>query len=416
MTNLLFSRLPKDKDCSGCGTCSAACPYSAISMRKDTEGFFYPEVDFELCVGCNICVKRCPAISKHCYIDRLSKTNIGIYAAWHKNENIRRDSSSGGIFTALATSILDSSGVVFGAYFEPPCRTCHTWVDCVDDLKKLRGSKYVQSEIGQSYAEVKLFLDKGRPVLFVGSPCQVAGLYSYLGSDHPALITADFVCHGVASIKLLHAELEYRLGDKISEISTVSFRDKRDGWRLSYWLVIDTIDGDIVALNYRKSPFHIGFLSGICLRPSCYSCRYKGVPRIADISLGDFREFSRVNKSLDDNKGTSLVLTNSKKGKQLFISIKDRINAYLCPFDYIIDNRALMESVSPHRQRTEFFRNLDVMPYSQLVRKYLSFPNVLQRGIAKTFRLCRKTLTINRYPFHKPRYDEKKQGGYFDVE
>ena len=208
------SKLPKYEECSGCETCSAVCPCAAISMREDTEGFRYPMVDLELCVGCDLCVKKCPAISEHWCVDRLAKADVSIYAAWHRNEAVRRGSSSGGIFTALATSVLYRSGVVFGACFEPPDRVCHAWVECVEDLEKLRRSKYLQSEIGQSYAEVKRFLNEGRHVLFVGSPCQVAGLYSYLGSDHPRLITTDFVCHGVPSVKLLRVELEDRFGDK----------------------------------------------------------------------------------------------------------------------------------------------------------------------------------------------------------
>lgn len=216
----------KNKDCMGCHACENSCPTQCISMMPDNEGFLYPKVDYSLCVECKKCISVCPIINK-VKVDN----NPQAYVSINKDDSIRLDSSSGGIFTTIAEKIINDDGVVFGAGYTDIFEVIHKFVDNTEKLSELRGSKYVQSKIGNTYKEAKDFLDMGRKVLFSGTPCQIAGLKSYLNKSYDNLITQDFICHGVPSPKVWRKYVEFRETEAKSKVSSVSFRNKDEGWK-----------------------------------------------------------------------------------------------------------------------------------------------------------------------------------------
>jgi len=214
------------KDCTGCHGCVNVCPQKCIEMKEDDEGFLYPNVDYNICISCKKCVKVCPMI-----IDFKIINNPIAYACINKDDFIRQNSSSGGIFTLFAESVINSGGVVFGAIFNNDFEVEHNYVESIEKLELLRGSKYVQSKIGFTYKHIKDFLVSGREVLFSGTPCQIAGLKTYLEKAYPNLITIDVICHGVPSPYVWHKYVKYRESKAKSTVKGVTFRKKHTGWK-----------------------------------------------------------------------------------------------------------------------------------------------------------------------------------------
>ena len=222
-------------NCCGCHACYNACPQNAIIMRKDELGFRYPVIDQEKCIECGLCKKVCPVLNKK----KINNQPIA-YACINKNDNVRRESSSGGIFTLIAEKILDLNGVVFGAQFDEKLNVSHAYVENKEDLYKLRKSKYVQSDIKDSYKKAKEFLDDDRFVLFTGTPCQVEGLYSYLRKDYNKLYTQDIICHGVPSPAVWKKYKEDVEKQKHMKVVNMNFRDKSNGWMLYFLKYTDS--------------------------------------------------------------------------------------------------------------------------------------------------------------------------------
>ena len=268
--------------CSGCYSCINICPKKCIEMREDEEGFEYPVVNKNVCINCNLCEKHCPIENK----ERNIEEPIA-YAAINKNEEIRRESSSGGMFTLLAEAILDKGGVVYGAAFNDEYIVEHIKVTQKEDLKLLRGSKYVQSKIGTIYEDVRDSLQNGKWVYFTGTPCQVDGLLTYLGKEDSHLICQDIVCHGVPSPKIWKWYLkQIKLNN-----ARISFRDKSTGWE-SYSF---TINQKKKFTQYASDNLYMrAFVKNLSLRPSCYECQSKGIKRKSDITLGDFWGINKV--------------------------------------------------------------------------------------------------------------------------
>ena len=212
--------------CTGCSACANICPKQCISMVADLEGFLYPSVDTKECINCGLCEKICPILKKN----PIKSDDIIAYAAMLNNTDIRLESSSGGVFTAIAESVIDKNGVVFGAELDENFNVIHTYVETKEELKKFRGSKYVQSVIGETYKRAKGFLDQGRFVLFTGTPCQIGGLYAYLNKDYDNLITQDLICHGVPSPMVWRKYLEFREDISHAGVRRMSFRHKKYGW------------------------------------------------------------------------------------------------------------------------------------------------------------------------------------------
>lgn len=354
-----------DKDCTGCHACFNICPQNCIVMTEDNEGFLYPQIDEDKCNDCGLCKKICPLNTKN-----LDGDNPKAYAAWNKDDEIRNASSSGGVFTALADKTLKAGGVVFGAIFDENMILKHIAVQHQSDMNKLRGSKYVQSIIGETFKETKSFLESDRDVIFSGTPCQIAGLYSYLGKDYARLLTVDVVCHGVPSPKVFDvykSELENKFGGKTIDIS---FRDKSKGWKnFSISLSFDnnTQYREVLTLDL----FLQGFLQNLYLRPSCHTCPFSRIPRVADISLADFWEVNSHHPEWDDDKGTSLILTQTEKGDEALKSCQEALYLFNAPLDKaILANPCICKPVPPNKNRGLFFTDFNNSSFKNVIAKY----------------------------------------------
>lgn len=326
-------KLASTKECTGCMACSNICDI-AIKIVIDKEGFRRPVIVTENCLNCGNCEKVCPVINP-IVPERLTEPRV--FACASSSKSTRLESSSGGVFTELAQFILKKHGIVFGAAFTSELKVEHIEVESEADLYKLRKSKYVQSDIGQCLKKAKDYLEAGQYVLFSGLPCQIAGLYSYLGNDYDKLYTVDILCKGAPSPDVLAkfiSETEKRYDCKIQDIS---FRDKKYGWGNRAMMVLNFTNSKQFVLPLTSSPFGSGFSTDLFLRPSCYNCKYKNKDRVSDITLGDFwgigedLSFNHLRK-----EGVSLVMLNSEKGKGIFNSIKANL---------LVDERSLNEAV-----------------------------------------------------------------------
>lgn len=337
------------EQCCGCGACYNKCPTGAISMQENNEGFLYPVIDEIKCTNCGLCQKACPSIN----VKYKNNPKPDCYAAM-ANDEIRMKSSSGGMFTLLANYILDKGGYVCGAAFDDDWSVHHIIIDNKEDLSKLRGSKYVQSDTENCYKEIKKLLDADKYVLFSGCPCQVAGLYTFLGKEYEKLLSVDILCHGAPSQGVWKKYLAENFQDK--KILNINFRDKSEiGWSCSDCTITLSNNEKIVSNNYTKL-FH----DSIIIRQSCEECRYSKLPRIADITLGDFWGISNYNKDLNDGKGTSFVLLNSFKGKNIFKSINVKSKKIKLKEDY--NNGNLRFNCKLNKNRERFFKLSEKYP------------------------------------------------------
>lgn len=356
--------------CSGCYSCINICPKKCIEMREDEEGFEYPVVNKNVCINCNLCEKHCPIENK----ERNIEEPIA-YAAINKNEEIRRESSSGGMFTLLAEAILDKGGVVYGAAFNDEYIVEHIKVTQKEDLKLLRGPKYVQSKIGTIYEDVRDSLQNGKWVYFTGTPCQVDGLLTYLGKEDSHLICQDIVCHGVPSPKIWKWYLkQIKLNN-----ARISFRDKSTGWE-SYSF---TINQKKKFTQYASDNLYMrAFVKNLSLRPSCYECQSKGIKRKSDITLGDFWGINKVCPEMQDGKGTSLIFVSSEKGIRLLNEIKDKIELRKVTIaDAVKYNPAIIVSSSQPTERTEFMKKIGKGKFNKITYRYVKDPFLLRMKI-----------------------------------
>ena len=299
--------------CSGCGACASACPVRAISMEADRKGFLYPKADPSICVGCGKCEALCPISNA----GGIRPETPMAYGAWSAREEIRSGSSSGGAFTEIAAEVLRQGGIVFGAAFDEDLSVRHIGVETEADLEKLRGSKYVQSTIGTAYLDAKKHLTAGRIVLFTGTPCQIAGLYRFLGREYENLHTQDIICHGVPAPAVWRAYIEYLETAAASRMRTAGFRHKKYGWK-NYSVRCSFSNGTSYVKRHSDDLYMQSFHRDLCLRPSCYRCAFKTTARISDITLADFWGVEKVCPEIDDDRGVSLVILHSLRGRALF--------------------------------------------------------------------------------------------------
>lgn len=354
--------------CTGCEACSNVCPVDAISMLEDEEGFRYPHVDEHLCIQCEKCLKVCP-ITNTPVIGKLSDPIV--FACKSNNDDIRVISSSGGIFSLIADAVLKKRGVVFGAGFDSDFSVVHMNAQNLTDLESLRRSKYVQSSIGLSYKEVEYFLDDGNIVLFSGTPCQIAGLQSFLKTPRDDLITMEVVCHGVPSSKVYRRYLSYLENSYNGEICEVNFRSKNRGWD-NYSTSIHFSNGKQYSEINSIEPFFMrGFLTNLYLRPSCYDCKFKHNNSVADITVGDYWRIDRLYSHFYDKKGVSLAVVNTEKGLSIFSEIEDDMDCIQTSLEHALEcNSVLNHSGQVPHNRDEFFFDLDALDYKTLMRKY----------------------------------------------
>ncbi len=381
----------KKNSCYGCSSCVQVCPQAAISFQQDNEGFFYPEIDQVKCIDCGLCRKACPIFKE---VKAVAPNYPEIYAVWHRDEDIRKSSTSGGVFSALARNVLSQGGVVFGAAFDKDIKVVHVGVDAPEQLYRLQGSKYTQSLIGECYREVKALLKEGKKVLFSGTPCQVNGLYSYLGKGFDNLYTCDCVCHGVPSPGIFELYKKHLQQTNKSEIQSFKFRNKLKGWK-NYNISVAFKNGTEVHTNFTEDPYMIGFIKNMYLRPSCHECKYASVQRQADITLADFWGVEKYNPLLDDDKGTSLILANSPKGSELLEACKDELVIHKADLQAAVrENPSLTGPSSPNKQRSEFFSVVPEADFAALHRKFLMPPSKVQLLMRKSMRIPGKLIKV----------------------
>ncbi|MFA6830841.1 MAG: Coenzyme F420 hydrogenase/dehydrogenase, beta subunit C-terminal domain [Bacteroidaceae bacterium] len=311
---------PKEK-CTACYACVNTCKHDAIKMVEDECGYLYPYIEAAKCVDCGACQKTCPAINE----TKLNYPNK-CYAASIASDDVM-NSSSGGAAYIISKYLIEQEGVVYGCSGADILNVKHVRVDTIDQLEQLRGSKYVQSQIGNSYEQCKTDLKAGRLTLFIGTPCQIAGLKSYLKVDYDNLYTCDLVCHGVPSQKMLNSEINYYIkGDQISSNSQLLFRQKIIGpkfnsFRIEYGLFLQNNPYSSFSIAYPKESYLFAFINCLIFRESCYQCKYATAARVADITLSDFWCLG-ADANLPEGRGVSCCLVNTSKGAKLFSEVK----------------------------------------------------------------------------------------------
>lgn len=347
--------------CTGCMACYNICSKNAINFKEDREGFFRPVINEEKCTKCNRCKRVCP--SNELTIERNMPKKT--YACWVKDEELRKGSTSGGIFSALAEVILRKDGVVFGVELNHNLKAIHGVADKMHEVSKFRGSKYVQSEIGTIFKNVKQYLEEERSVLFTGTPCQIAGLYGYLGKDYENLITCDLVCHGVPSPRVYQDYLTYIKKRYKSNPKEIKFRFKKPSWRVFSMYIKFENDREYIK-DTNHDPYIVGFLRNYFLRPSCYKCQFTTPQRQGDLTIADFWGY----KGPHDEKGISLTLANSEKGESV---LKECANIHIVERtleEAIAGNACLSHSFDIPQDRAIFWKDYNEKSFEEIIKKY----------------------------------------------
>jgi NAD-dependent dihydropyrimidine dehydrogenase PreA subunit len=392
-------KIVNKQDCCGCTACEQVCHKNAITMQPDEEGFLYPVVDNLLCVDCGVCENVCPV--KH--TKRINDGKLFCFAAQNKNEKIKFESTSGGIFSFLAVPVLRNDGIVYGVSFNETWKVVHSSVTTEADLKKFRGSKYVQSYLGNTFRKIKQELKDGCQVLFSGTPCQVEGLLNFLKTPYANLKTVDIVCHGVPSPGLFEKYIEW-ICRKYGTISAIRFRDKSSFGYRSSSMRIDFQNRKIYKGFQETDPMLKTFFSGLCSRPSCFDCRFKKLHRRSDYTIFDGWHIAKWDKTMDDNKGTTLVITkdasfiNNNSLKAVEVDLND-------PY-FIKDAVMLFHNDKENSKRHALLTDLDKLDLDDIVRKYcpVTFKDYLKKslrpvmyklGIMETVKYMRRLVKYN---------------------
>ena len=370
----------KKNRCTGCSACFNACKFNCIEMIENEEGFLYPKVDLGKCKECKMCIKSCPLLKEKNILN-----NQEIIAAYSKDDENRKNSSSGGCFGEFAKMILNQKGIVFGVGYDENFNVVHKCVTNIEELQELKGSKYVQSKISDSYKTVQKYLIENKKVLFSGTPCQIAGLKSFLGKNYENLYTIDIVCHGVPSQKLFNKYLEtYE-----KAIKNLKFRDKTNGWN-QFGIKVMFEDGEEKVVVARKDNYMRLFLTNMCLRKSCYNCEFRESQ--SDITIGDFWGIDKINNEINDDKGISVLLINTLKGKQIFEQVKEDIIFYegFNKDEIVKYNSCIKKSVKEPAKRKTFFKDLEEVPFEKLVKKNVKKQNIIKRCLKKIYIVVKK--------------------------
>lgn len=385
-----FESIPiaHDSDCcTGCAACAAACPEGAVSMRPDHEGFYRPHINADDCSGCQLCRKICPAnqkdISPGGHEGGKEVTPLSVYAAWHMEEAIRFKSSSGGVFTALAENIIAQGGVVVGAAFDDKLVVRHVVVGDIPALERLRGSKYVQSDLASSvYHRVRDILKQNRPVFFTGTPCQIDAIKSFLNGRNAHFFSADIACHGVPSPLLLFHYIQ-DINARKGRVVQICFRDKTKGWK--GFGMRHHLHGNASKFIARHADtYMLSFLRDYALRPSCYKCKYTKISRPGDLTMADFWGVSKGHPEYDlDDKGTSLVLVNTEKGKAWLQSCEKDLFLGKADLATAIEGNPVLVRPSPRPpQRSTFYQDLGTLSFYELVKAYQLYRSPFSHRLA----------------------------------
>lgn len=345
-------RITDKRMCCGCTACVNACPVQCIVMRRDRdEGFDYPVANPEICIGCGKCESVCPVLHP-------ADPSVPLKAYALRCEGFVDGSSSGGVFPALAKAVIDEEGVVFGAVMEPDMTVGHMEAETMEEVQRMRGSKYAQSDLYSVFFDVKEYIRSGRKVMFTGTPCQVAGLHKYLGGHNEGLVTVDIACHGVPGPglwKMYVDALEKRHG---SRMTSVDFRDKSKGWR--HYCFKTSCAGKEVCVKAVDDPYMALFMQDMTLRPSCYNCPARGGRSGSDLTISDLWSVARTLPEMDDDRGISGVLVNTAAGLALLDKVDAEYRRDLPAEAVMSENGGFAESVHVPAKRAEFFEGLKV--------------------------------------------------------
>jgi len=353
--------LKDESNCTACTTCMNVCPKDAIKMILKEDGFRYPIIDQSKCINCGLCKKVCPVISTN-----KNKSINQCFVAFSKDVKLKEKASSGGMFPLIANYILDNDGYVIGAAFDDNNELNHIVINRKEDLRQLMGSKYLQSNLIFTFVKTNVISKK---ILFVGTPCQVAGLKMFLKKDYDNLICIDLICHGVPSLKLFKKYLDNIEEENNSKVINCNFRDKSTGWD-SYSTTILLNDKKISKIHNDDDYMRL-FLSDVALRKSCYNCNFKLGNKYSDITLGDFWGIKKFYPKMYDDKGVSAVIINTEKGKNIFDIIKEDLVFINCHLEEIVEgNPSLKKSAILSKKRELFFKDLDNKSINYLVSKY----------------------------------------------
>ena len=406
----MIDRLTKE-ECCGCNACGDICPQKSISFAKDIEGFLYPQIDTSTCIKCNLCEKVCPVIN----IDNLKNNDFEkpkCYAAVHKNLQVRFDSTSGGAFSAFAKKAYQDKAYVGGAVWNDDWTVSQFISNNKKDIERLRSSKYIQSNATGFYKEVKELLKNGEKVLVCGTPCQMAALRSFLGKPYENLLILDFVCMYVNSPRIWDAYIKGLEEKHQSKVIYIKDKNKEIGWRTLCTKIVFE-NGDVIYETKDKNAFRRCYMGmGVAARPACYNCKFKGFPRISDVSLADFWGVEKyLPKEYDNNLGTSMILLNSNKGKTYYENkVASQMLTEEIPFGYILGgNLGLMHSHKPNPaiDRNAFYKELGHTDLETIVTRHLPQDITLKEKIKNTLRFLKQALKTsegNLFTFFKTIY------------
>lgn len=371
-------RISDKSRCCGCEACANICPSHCIQMVSDSEGFLYPVPDMDHCLSCGKCEDVCPVL--HPAV--VTSVKPVAWAAMNRSDVVRKESSSGGVFSLLAGSVIQNDGVVFGAAFNESFEVEHIAVETIENLARLRGSKYTQSRIGTVFQQVRQHLKAGREVLFSGTPCQIEGLRAFLGVNYANLLLIDLVCHGVPSPLVWREYVTFRETKNASPTRKISFRDKKYGWK-RYSVSFTFMNDTQYFVPVDQDTFMQAFLTDCCLRPSCGTCAFKKIGRASDITLADFWGIQSVLPAMDDDKGTSLVILHSHKGTKAFDAVSSSCMRTSIALNAALrGNPAMTTSAVFHKNRSKFFGNLKSLPFDVLVKRYATRKYTLKSCVA----------------------------------
>ena len=354
------------KFCTGCKACEQICPKKAIVMIKNEEGFEYPEID-DKCINCGLCKSVCPILNEVKDSGKLEKQKV--FSCENIDYQVLMNSSSGGAFTSIVEAFCDYNYVIFGVEFNEKHEAVHTYVEDKNEISKYRKSKYVQSNIGDSYKLVKEFLNAERKVLFTGTPCEIAGLKQYLRKEYDNLLTVDLICHGVPSQKVLDKYIIYAENKYKSKVRKINFREKTK--KNGIWNSRNILEnGCKIIENEQLNSYLKGFHSNLFFRIGCYNCKFANKNRVSDITIGDSWGIEKLYPDIDVHKGQSLLIVNTKKGERIYKTIKMYQNYKEIDIQFAVNtNLQLKKPAILNKKRKYFFEHLDTMEFDKLINK-----------------------------------------------
>lgn len=357
--------------CTGCRTCEKVCPKACISMKEDSEGFLVPDIDNEQCVNCGLCKSKCP--QNKTIVQSFRKK---VYAAKAKSESVLMSSSSGGIFYVFAKHTIERGGVVFGAVYRDDFSVAHIKAETLDEIKSMQGSKYVQSNTADTYVECEEYLKSGKLVLYTGTPCQIAGLKSYLKNSYDNLLTIEIICHGVPSGKLFKKYIEWLSVKQKCAVERYKFRSKgyRD-WGVDYYYYYYLKNGKSGYAESITDPYYSNFLIGKTYRESCYECKYASENRAADLTIGDYWGIEKFHPDFYDKRGVSVIIVNSAAGDEYFNYVSNEIEYISSTYENAAhSNKNLFEPTKRPNERNYIYKEIDNLPLKVYFAKYYRIP------------------------------------------